>query len=214
MRYMNKYIVWGAAAVSFATFANAYALDTGDLVDTSMCVNCDQYPAEFLEIDESARLDLSSQPPERLLDFLIGEWEIFHPGDERAGFEIYEWFVSEKVIEAFQEWTYFASGEVPWRGRSYYQYVPDEKRWHFNWAPGDNAGALYTGGLESDGLEIAFYEYDFVGDAKSLTLKPSMRYVLKNITQDHFLVEMFRTKDGGKSYPFLRERLYYKRRTN
>ena len=209
-RYRNTTVAACFAAVLVAGNANGSDATS----DLSICLNCEEFPSEFLEVDEKDLLELNSVAPERLLDFLIGEWEIYYPGAERAGYEIFQWFRNDKVIEAFQEWSFAASGEIPWRGKSFYQYVQGEERWHFNWAPADGPGALWTGGLEADGREIVFYEYDFSGDARQLRLKPDLRYVMKNITQDHFLVEMYRTDDGGKTYALLRDRLYYKRRTN
>ena len=183
-------------------------------IDESSCVNCAKFPEQFLEIDESERLDLNALPRERALDFLIGEWDIYYPDEDRAGYEVYSWFTQGKMIQAFQEWIFFSKpGEIPWRGMSYYQYVPDQQRWHFNWVPGDNHGALYTGRVSDDGKEIIFFENEISGDAKTLNLKPDMRYILKNITRDSFLVETTRTHDGGKTYTELRERLFYKKRS-
>jgi len=190
--------------------------------DVSECDNCDDFPDELLEVDPLELLDLASLPEARRLDFLIGEWELIFPADipedgvyytvdQPVGFEIFEWFVREKVIHAFQEWPFTSGGAFPFRARTDFRYIEAEDRWQMTWLTTSSSG-VYTGGLEEGGV-IAFYEHEFTGGRRRLDFQQGMRYVFRNITQDHFVAESYFSGDDGKTFEILKWRLYYRRRT-
>ena len=180
--------------------------------DISHCDNCKDFPKEFLEVDKKELLDLASLPPERRLDFLIGEWELIFPlddpdegihytVDQPVGFEIIDWFVKDKILHAFQEWPFTSKGKAPFRARTDFRYIASEDRWQMTWLTSGSSG-VYTGGLEEGGV-IAFYEHEFTGDRRELEFKEGMRYVWRNITRDTFIAEEWRSSDGGKTFECL-----------
>lgn len=192
-----------------------------DHPDLSQCDNCDDFPDAWLHVDPEELLDLAALPPERRLDFLIGEWELLFPyEDEEKGFhfsreqpigyDIFRWFVPDGVIEGFQEWPFTSKGHWPFRARTDFRYVKPEDRWQMTWITGTSAG-FYTGGLEDSGV-FALYEHEPVGDRHKLSLSPGMRYVFRNITGNRFLAEEWNSADGGKTYTTLNWRLLYRRR--
>jgi hypothetical protein len=189
--------------------------------DVSQCDNCDVFPAEWLLVDAAELLDLAALPPKRRLDFLIGEWELLFPADlpeqdlhfttdDPVGFEIIDWFVKDRVIEAFQEWPFTGKGKIPFRAKTDFRYVEDEDRWQMTWLTTGSSG-VYTGGLEEGGV-IAFYEHEFTGGRRELQFREGMRYVFRNITQDRFLAEEWNSADGGKTFDVLKWRLLYRKR--
>lgn len=60
----------------WSRLTNAQASGVPAKPEVSQCDNCDDFPAALLEVDDSELLDLASLPPERRLDFLVGEWEL------------------------------------------------------------------------------------------------------------------------------------------
>jgi hypothetical protein len=211
------------ALIAVLLFA-APALPSGvpEKPDVSQCDNCDDFPKELLEITDSELLDLASLPPARRLDFLIGEWELIVPADspeegirytvdQPVGYEIIDWFVKDKILQAFQEWPFTNKGKPPFRARTDFRYIADEERWQMTWLT-VGASGVFTGGLEDGGV-IAFYEHQFTGDSRELALKEGMRYVLRNITQNTFVAEEYRSADGGETFDVLKWRLLYRRRT-
>jgi hypothetical protein len=189
--------------------------------DVSQCDNCNVFPKEFLEVDDSALLDLASLPPERRLDFLVGEWELIFPADlpeqgvhytadQPIGFEIIDWFVEDRILEAFQEWPFTNKGGPPFRAKTDFRYVAEEDRWQMVWLT-VGASGVFTGGL-GDGGVFAFYEHEFTGGRRNLELKPGMRYVFRNITTDTFIAEEYRSSDGGETFDILKWQLLYRRR--
>ncbi len=188
--------------------------------DVSQCDNCDDFPREFLEVDPAELLDLASLPPERRLDFLIGEWELIFPAvipeqdvlytvDQPVGFEIVEWFVPNRVLQAFQEWPFTSKGRPPFRAKTDLRYDKDARRWQMLWMTGSSS-SLFVGGLE-DGA-IALYEHEFAGEGRRVELVPAMRYVFSNITRNTFIAEEYQSSDGGRTHDILKWQLLYRRR--
>lgn len=187
--------------------------------DISNCDNCDEFPSEWLAADPEEFMDVESLVPERRLDFLIGTWALFFPdgapGDENyftkdkpVGFETFEWYVPNRVIQSDQYW---GQKENPgFRARSDFRYIVDEGRWQMTWlAP--TTHAIFTGGYAGHGV-ISFIEYAAKGDRQKLTLVPGMRYVFHNITRDQFVAEEWRqNEDGTGPFTILRWRLLYRR---
>lgn len=191
------------------------------VLDLSQCDNCGDFPAEWLHVEESSLLDLASLPPERRLDFLVGEWEILFPyrneeegvrytREQPVGYELIDWFVEGTVLEAFQEWPFTGGGAIPFRAKSDFRYREEEGRWEMIWLAGRATG-LFIGGLEADG-SFALYEHEFTGDRRRLGTRLGMRYVFRNISRDRFLVEEYRSSDGGATFPILKWRALYRRR--
>ena len=191
--------------------------------DLSQCDNCDVFPDEFLAVNEADLIDLESLRPERQLDFLIGEWELIFPYvneeqnqhytvDQPVGFEIIDWFVKDKILQAFQEWPFTGKGKKPFRAKSDFRYIEKEDRWQMTWLT-NSSTAIYSGGLESESV-IALYEYHFTGGRRSLVTDGghAVRYLFRNITKDRFLVEWYESDDGGKTFNILKWRLLYRKR--
>jgi hypothetical protein len=191
--------------------------------DVSECDNCDAFPETLLAVEAKDLIDLEALPPERRLDFLIGEWDLIFPADipdqgihytvdEPIGGEVIDWFVEGRILQAFQEWHPFTSqGKPPFRARTDFRYVASEDRWQMTWLTPGSSG-IYTGGLEKDGV-IAFYEHEITGNRREVKFRDGMRYVFRNITRDHFLAESYFSADDGKTFDILKWRLLYRRRT-
>jgi hypothetical protein len=187
--------------------------------DISNCDNCDVFPNEWLSADPDQLIDLDGLPPERRLDFLVGEWALFfpvgklgdedyHSADEPIAHESFEWYVPDKVIQADQIW---GSKEDPgFRARTDFRYVAEQDRWQMTWlAP--TASGFFTGGYDGHGV-ISFVEYLPTGDRSKLSLTPGMRYVFRNISKDQFVAEEWRQKkDGIGPFTILRWRVLYRR---
>ena len=187
--------------------------------DVSNCDNCDTFPEEWLQAEPGQLLDFKSIAPERRLDFLIGEWALYfpdgEPGDENyyspeepVGYETFEWYMPNKVIQADQYW---GDKDNPgFRARSDFRFVGEENRWQMTWlAP--TMHALFTGGYEGHGI-FSFIEYEPIGDRQKLKLVSGMRYVFRSITKDQFVAEEWRQeKDGVGPFTSLRWRLLYRR---
>jgi len=189
--------------------------------DVSQCDNCKDFPRELLVVDKRDLLDLASLPPERRLDFLIGEWELIFPIDEPKqgmhytveepiGYEIIDWFVKDKILQAYQEWPFANKGKAPFRAKTDFRYIDLEDRWQMTWLT-VGASGIFTGGLE-EGSVIAFYEHEFTGDRRKLGFQEGMRYVFRNMTRDSFIAEEYRSADGGKTFDILKWQLLYRRR--
>ncbi len=203
--------------VALPAFAQSFSADP----DLSECDNCAFFPDEFLRVDPADLLDLASLLPERRLDFLIGEWELLFPfedpdqgihytADMPIGFEIFDWFVPNKILQAYQEWPFTSGGGMPFRAKSDFRYMEDDGRWQMTWLTSGST-AIYTGGLEPGGA-IALYEYHWSGDADNQQLTRGMLYVFRNITRDSFLAEMYMSTDGGETYDQIDWRVRYRRR--
>jgi hypothetical protein len=184
------------------------------LVDETDCENCPVFPERFMEVNPAELLDLAALPPERRLDFLVGEWQLYYPADEPAAFESFSWWVPGVVLEGLQDWALdpMHRDKIPWRARSFFRYVDDPGRWQFQWVS-STTSSVFSGSLE-EGSVLAFYENEFAGGPKHLAFRYPARYVFRNITKDSFLVEWYDSTDGGETYTKLAWRLYYKRRVN
>lgn len=187
--------------------------------DISKCDNCDVFPSEWLTANPEELIDFEKLLPERRLDFLIGDWELYFPegtpGDDKytasdkpIGFESYEWYIPNNVIQADQ---YFGDKENPgFRARSDFRYVVSEDRWQMTWlAP--VAHSIFTGGYDGHGV-FSFIEHKAKGNRRKISFSPGMRYVFRNITEDQFVIEEWRQKeDGVGSFTFLIWRAMYRR---
>lgn len=202
-----------AAAFSDSTAAQEGYNNQPD-VNYENCENCLTFPKEFMKVSPEELLDLAALPPERRLDFLIGEWQMYYPEDKTTGFEIINWWLPDVVIEAAQDWSLdpVHNDKIPWRARSFFRYIEDPGRWQFQWIS-SNTSSLFSGGLEK-GNVMVFYENAFSGGPAHLEFSYPSKYVFRNITQNSFVVEWYDSTDGGKSYTDLSWRLYYKRRVN
>ena len=189
--------------------------------DVSQCDNCDVFPAEFLEVDTSNLIDLDSLPPQRRLDFLIGEWELIFPAkipeqgihytiDQPVGFEVIDWFNKDRVLSAFQEWPFTNQGKMPFRAKTDFRYIKDEDRWQMTWLTNATTG-IYSGGLETNGV-FSFYEHEITGSRRLVRFEEGARYLFRNITPNQFLAEWYESADGGKTFNILKWRLLYRRR--
>jgi hypothetical protein len=187
--------------------------------DISNCDNCDTFPSEWLTANPEELIDFEKLSPERRLDFLIGDWELYFPNgapgdenyttaDEPIGFETYEWYIPDEVIQADQYW---GNKENPgFRARSDFRYIEDQERWQMTWlAP--TAHSIFTGGYDGHGI-FSFIEYVAKGDRRKVSFAPGMRYVFRNITEDQFVIEEWRQKeDGVGPFTSLRWRAMYRR---
>jgi hypothetical protein len=191
--------------------------------DVSQCDNCKDFPEEWLEVRDEDRIDLQSLPPQRRLDFLIGEWEVLFPYKSPdgtteydrwmpVGFDVFSWRdPSQKIIDGIQEWPFTSGGRFPFRAHTDFRYFEDQDRWQMTWLTNSSA-QFYTGGLEKDGV-IALYQHKPVGDRKDIKMEKGMRYVLRNITSRTFLTEEWNSSDGGETYNIIKWRALYRRRT-
>ena len=206
-----------ATAVGISTGANAQAQEGYNNqpgINYEDCDNCLTFPKEFMQVEKDALLDLAALQPERRLDFLEGEWQLYYPGDKPVAFEKFDWWLPGIVLEATQDWSLDPShyDKIPWRAKSYFRYYEDPGRWQFQWIS-SNTSSLFSGRLEN-GNVMAFYENEFAGGPNHLELIYPSRYVFRNITNDSFVVEWYDSTDGGKTYANLAWRLFYKRRVN
>lgn len=215
-RVFNRFII---ASSLMSITASAQLPEEADL---SQCDNCKDFPAEWLEVEQAKLLDLDALPAERRLDFLVGEWELLFPyksadgkihytTDMPVGFEVFGWRdPQQKILDGFQEWPFTSGGKFPFRARSEFRYIEDEQRWQLTWLTNSTA-ALFTGGLEEGGI-FALYEFTPTGNRTSLSLRPGMRYVLRNITRNHFIAEEWNRKEGAEDFDILKWRVLYRRR--
>ena len=170
----------------------------------SKCENCLIFPDKFMLVEKTSLIDFSLISPEKQLDFLIGNWQLYYPGDTIAARESFKWFSKGKVMEANQEWI---SG---WKAKSFFRYVSNQNRWQFQWITPDTS-SLFSGGLSSDNMFV-FYENEFEGGPNKLYFQYPAKYVFKNITKNSFMVEWYESNNNGDTYPILKWRLFYKRK--
>ena len=205
-------LVFGIGASNAVEAQKAYNDQPG--INYGECDNCLTFPEDFMKVEPEALLDLASMRPERRLDFLVGEWQLYYPEDEPAAFEVFRWWLPGKVLEGSQDWSLDPAhrDKIPWRAKSYFRYYEDPGRWQFQWIS-SNTSSLFSGRLEGDNV-MAFYENEFFGGPSHLEFSYPAKYVFRNITADSFVVEWYDSTDGGKTYKNLAWRLFYKRRIN
>ena len=205
-------VVFGVSASNAAEAQEGYNDQPG--ISYEQCENCLTFPEEFMKVKPGALLDLASMRPERRLDFLVGEWQLYYPEDKPAAFEEFRWWLPGKILEASQDWSLDPAhhDKIPWRAKSYFRYYEDPGRWHFQWIS-SNTSSLFSGRLEDDNV-MAFYENEFSGGPNHLKFSYPAKYVFRNITRDSFVVEWYDSSDDGKTYKNLAWRLFYKRRIN
>lgn len=97
-------------------------------------------------------------------------------------YKIFDWFVEDKILLAYQERPFASKGKAPFCAKTDFRYIADEDRGQMTWLTVGASGVI-TGGLEEEGV-IASYEHPITGDHRKLDFKEGMRYVLRNITRD------------------------------
>jgi len=106
---MNRLVVAAAAIGVCAGVENAAQAQQGynnqPGINYEQCENCLSFPEEFMKVEADAVPDLASMKPERRLDFLVGEWQLYYPEDQTAAFETFYWWLPGKVLEASQDWS-------------------------------------------------------------------------------------------------------------
>ncbi len=177
--------------------------------NTSECSNCELLAGPLIEVSSADRIDFDQISPDRRLEFLLGDWVVHFPREAR-GTETFRWHYEGESIHGLQRLPGQAPAEDDFLAHSFYRFVANEERYEMVWIA-RNTWTVFSGAFEGRNT-LALYKHEWAGDAEGLSLsQPKVRHVLKNISDDQFLVEVQEDRDEDGAYELVRWRALMKR---
>ena len=142
---------------------------------------------------------LSNHPPERQLDFWLGDWDVTWGDGQRGGNHVVRILDGRAIQESFD-----GNPSVPFRGMSLSVYVEKLGRWRQTWVDSDGDYWAFEGGAEGEKMILAT---DDIATGQPIVL----RMIFHNIQQDGLDWRWEKPVDGGRVWE-VRWEIHYRRR--
>ena len=144
-------------------------------------------------------IDLLKLPPEKQLDFWLGEWDVSWDGDQHGRNTITRILDSRVIQEQFN-----GAPSLDFRGMSLSVYSARLGRWRQTWVDSEGNYWDFRGGVQGDEFIL---DTDDVIDGRPVRL----RMVFYNIAREELDWRWERSDDDGRTWQ-LRWHLHYRRR--
>ena len=142
---------------------------------------------------------LSQLPPEKQLDFWLGEWDVSW-GDDQRGTNHITRELNDRVIEE----NFDGNPAMAFQGRSVSVYSAKLGQWQQTWVDTEGNYWHFLGGAQGD-------EFIFAADDLIQSRPVKLRMVFSNIDTDQLDWRWERSDDGGRTWE-LKWKISYRRK--